>query len=502
MEYERKGGIESYLEAIRAHWLLLLVIVVATVAGTVATISLRPSTYNATAKILVSPLPIDDSTFLGLQMVRDSGDPTRTVQTAAALIETRTAAQFAAVRLGRDWTAERVERVTSIKAEGRSNLLAVSAKASEPERSARIADEYVRAALLVRQRVLRGRVSALIEHLRNRQRSLSNDDPGYVDIAQRLNQLEGVRSGQDPTLQVTGPAAIPDTPSDPASWLLVLVGIIGGLGIGITVALMRETLSHSVRSEQEFRASYPLRVLSRVSLDRSAKKRTLDMASEPVGQAYRSTLAQILARSNGPRSVMLTSPSQGDGRTTAAVQLALAAAASGMRVVVVDLDLERASAAEALGVPLKERRLRGVLTEDTPLQLLLARSALTPSVMALAWSGPVEPALTAQLQRRLQSLLDSLIGASADLILIDAPSLAEGGDSLTYTVNVDDVILVARLGHTSRADLERARELLDQTRGRPIGVILIGCPKEPRSGRRYMTFEEASERETPLSVQR
>ena len=474
MEFEREGGIESYLEALRAHWLLILIIVLAMVVGTLAAISLRASTYTASAKILVSPLPSDDNTFLGLQLVRDSGDPTRTVQTAAALIENRAAARVAANRLGGDWTAERVEAATSIEADGQSNLLAVTAKASDPELSARVANEYARAALLVRQQALRDRVAALIEQLQGRQSALSRGDPGYEDIAQRLNQLQGLSSGADPTLQLAGSAAIPETSSDPPSWLLVLLAVVGGLGIGSTAALLRETLSDRIRSEQEFRASYPLPVLSRVPLDRGAHNGVPDSASEPVRLAYRSLLAQILAEPSGPRAVMLTSPSRGDGKTSTVLQLALAASASGMRGVVIDLDLERATAANLLGVPRDARRLREAITEDTAPGSLLARSALIPSVSVLAWSGPAEAALLAQLQRRLQTVLDRLVETSADLVIIDAPSLDEGGDLLSYSMDVDDVILVVRADHTSRSDLERTRELLEHTPARPTGAILVG----------------------------
>ncbi len=119
-------------------------------------------------------------------------------------------------------------------------------------------------------------------------------------------------------------------------------------------------------------------------------------------------------------------------------------------------------------------RLLSSIAEDSSPQSLLARSTLVPSAFALAWSGPAEPAQVAHLQRRLQPLLDRLLEESADLVIVDGPSLAEGGDLLTYNMDVDDVILVVRPGHTSRADLERTRELLEHARGQPTGAILIG----------------------------
>lgn len=247
MEQSRDGGLDSYLQAIGAHWLLVGVIALATVAGTTAAVSLRSPTYSATAKILVSPLPADDETFLGLQVIRDSGDPTRTVQTAAALIETQDAAELAAIRIGPGWSGRRVADATTVQADGQSNLLAIAAKASRPLLAARVADEYARAALFVRRQALRVRVVALITQLQARQRALSASDPGSEDIARRLNQLESVRDGEDPTLQLAGPAALPVTPSDP-KWLLILVGTVVGICIGSSAALVRESLNQTRRA--------------------------------------------------------------------------------------------------------------------------------------------------------------------------------------------------------------------------------------------------------------
>ncbi|HWC28163.1 MAG TPA: Wzz/FepE/Etk N-terminal domain-containing protein [Solirubrobacteraceae bacterium] len=486
MELEREHGIESYLEAIRAHRLLILVIVLATVAGAVGVIALRPATYSASAKILVSPLPIDDETFLGLQVVRDAGDPTRTVQTAAALVESRQAAQLTASRLGRGWTAQRVEDAVGVEAEGQSNLLAVTATAGDPQLAARIADTYAQAALFVRAEALRDRVAALIEQLTARRRALAPRDPTSEDIARRINQLESLRSGDDPTLQLAAPAAIPHSPSDPPAWLLIVAALVGGLAIGSTVALLRETLARSVRSEHEFRSTYPLPVLGRVPVDRRANRTDPLAAPAQVRQAYRLVLAQILARASGPRAVIVTSPSGADGKTTTAVQLTLAAAASGIRVVLVDLDVRRAAAADLLGIPVEARRLREAIAGERELGALLAASPLAPSARALAATpagGADDAALLARLPQRLPPLLDALLDESADLVIIDAPALDEAGDALSYAVDVDDLLLVTRLGHTTRSSLARTRDLLEHTSARPSGAIVIGAKPVPSAHR-------------------
>ena len=67
--------------------MLVIVVTLAAIGASIAWIALRPPTYEATANILVTPLAQEDQTFLGLHVVREAGDPTRTVQTAATLIK-------------------------------------------------------------------------------------------------------------------------------------------------------------------------------------------------------------------------------------------------------------------------------------------------------------------------------------------------------------------------------------------------------------------------------
>src|ERR1700761_5393575 len=89
-------AIGPYLRAIRRHW--KLVVAVTLLAGVIAgyTASHGGKTYQASSSILVSPLPEGQSSTLGIDTVVDTGDPARTIQTAAALIDTQQAAQAAA----------------------------------------------------------------------------------------------------------------------------------------------------------------------------------------------------------------------------------------------------------------------------------------------------------------------------------------------------------------------------------------------------------------------
>ena len=77
----------------------------------------------------MSPLPEGQSSTLGIGTVVDTGDPARTIQTAAALIDTQQAAQAAAQTLGLGaGQAGRVISAVGVAGLGASNVVAVTAR--------------------------------------------------------------------------------------------------------------------------------------------------------------------------------------------------------------------------------------------------------------------------------------------------------------------------------------------------------------------------------------
>src|SRR3954463_14913623 len=140
-----EGALGSYVRAVRGHLVLVIAITVAAGIAALAWGQMRTPTYEATAQMLVTPISADDSTYLGLPLVRDTGDPPRTLQTAATLIDSPRAAALTARRLGGNWTQRRVEKAVSVTPQGQSSIVDITATASKAGTSAHIANIYVHA---------------------------------------------------------------------------------------------------------------------------------------------------------------------------------------------------------------------------------------------------------------------------------------------------------------------------------------------------------------------
>jgi Mrp family chromosome partitioning ATPase len=177
-------------------------------------------------------------------------------------------------------------------------------------------------------------------------------------------------------------------------------------------------------------------------------------------------------RSNDARAVMFTSASPRDGKTSAAINFAFVLAAAGFSVILFDFDLRRPDVGRRLGV---SSDFMDLFRSDAKLEDLLREPPGAPGLRVISSreQGGETTALVDAVARRLPELLDRA-RQLADYVIVDTPPLGQISDGLRAAMVVDDVVLVARPGNTSRVELERTRELLDRMDRTPSGLVVIG----------------------------
>ena len=461
--------------AVRVYWPLVALVTLAAVAGTVWALSRREPDYRATAQILITPLPGYDKTFLGIDVLRDSGDAPRTAQTAAALLKSSGAAPVVARKLGPGWTAERVAADVTVEPQGESNVLGVTARANDPALAARAANEFAQAAISIRSRRLGRQLAARIPRLQARRRSLPMGDErgGVVD---QIQALESIRlSGKDPSLSLLQPAAPPAKPSGPSNLLILALSVPAGLALGSFAAAGLALLNRRIGDEAELLRLYPLPVLARIPpLPRRLRRRGSvaphDMPPA-AREAFRTLRAQLEQRGGSRRSLMVASASSGDGKTTAAVNLATALVDADYSVILMDFDLRKPELGRMTGAH-GQRGFAPILTSDTNLPELLVESPATPGLRVLgAAEGDV--AFLEALVRRLPDILGEA-KQMADFVVLDTAPLGEVSDALRVAAQIDDIVLVARPGNTNRHSFEQVRDLLERSGARPTGLLITG----------------------------
>jgi tyrosine-protein kinase len=472
----------AYVNSIRTHLRLVLVVVAVAVGASIAWLVVHSPTYSASAEVFVSPLPQDEVAFLGVPVVRDAGDPTRTIQTAAALVDTRAAADAAAKQLGPPWTGGQVKAVVDVKPLGQTNILSIAATAGSADLAARLANVYATTALAVRKDTVQRLARRAIPSLRARLRGLDAGSTGAAELQRQLNRLEALSRGPDPTLALAQRASPPSAPDGAPAYMVVALALLAGAVLGTGSALLIDTLTPDrVGTEDELLSLLPAPVLARLPrLNRRQRKLGMVEQNPMMREALRTVQVQLNLRGGRRRTVLITSPSPADGKTTTAVAFGIALADGGARVILIDADVRRAGPHSSSWhaqrpedtVPETTAGARPT-RPDSGFGRLLRPVPGHPSLQLIDAS---DLGLDSADERSLTRLTDILRRAAerADYVILDTPPLGVVSDALPLLEHADDVIIVSKLRWTKRIHTEVTRELLGRAGVEPTGLLVIG----------------------------
>lgn len=210
---------------------------------------------------------------------------------------------------------------------------------------------------------------------------------------------------------------------------------------------------------------------------------TLTDPRAPASEAYRTlrTNLSFYNLDNPLRSLVVTSPAAGEGKSTTIANLAVTMAQSGRRTILVDCDLRRPSLHTIFGLDESPGLTNLALSEVTepPLQ----KTAVANLWLLSSGTQPPNPADLLGARRMDQVIADLL--ERADFLLFDAPPVLAVSDAAILGAKVDGVLLVVEAGKTRREHSERAKELLEKARVRIVGVTLTNAPQDSGVGGYY-----------------
>ncbi|MHC5599574.1 MAG: GumC family protein [Nostoc sp.] len=246
--------------------------------------------------------------------------------------------------------------------------------------------------------------------------------------------------------------------------LIAVLAVLLGVGVGFLV----ETIQDLLHTKEEVKRAIGLPLLGAIPHNHSQ----LPVLSAPMTQAFRSLSKnlRLLSKTYSPiRSLMITSPEVGDGKSTIALHLAMTAAAMGQRVLLVDADLRHPKIHELLGLS-NQQGLSHLLENSQDIQSLLQSSSASANLMVLTAGEPSLEPLELFTTNRVEALFQKL-QAMFDLLIVDTPPLLGLADTGLVAAHCDSLALVVRLGKTSRPSVLAALEELKFSSISVLGVI-------------------------------
>jgi non-specific protein-tyrosine kinase len=170
------------------------------------------------------------------------------------------------------------------------------------------------------------------------------------------------------------------------------------------------------------------------------------------------------------RTLLITSPSPQDGKSTVAVNLGASLAQSGYKVGLVDADLRRPQIHKRLALSNREG-ISGMFVQDQIVLNGALRETSVENLYALT-SGALPPNPAELLGSDKMSEILQKVGEKTDIILLDTPPVMAVTDSAVLAPQVDGVLLVVKPGSTKLAACRQAIDQLQRVGANILGVVL------------------------------
>jgi polysaccharide biosynthesis transport protein len=306
------------------------------------------------------------------------------------------------------------------------------------------------------------------------QNELGQYQQSYETMLQSYETLRISESESIPNLIQVEPASAPLKPIRPRVILnTVLAGIVGLLLI-LGVIILIEYLDDTIKTPEEAIIKMNIPVIGLIARIKSQKQDVpfvFENPRSPVTEAFRTlrTNIQFASVEKPIQTILITSPTPGEGKTLIAANLAVVMAQGGKRVILADFDLRKPQIHKLMGrsnrLGLSDLFIRDPLTldgvlkpwQDMPLSVITS-GGLPPNPAELLSSG------------KLKQILEGL-KRQADVIIIDTPPVIAVTDSVILAAQSDAVILIVEPKRTRIGIALRALEQLKRANARVIGLV-------------------------------
>lgn len=337
---------------------------------------------------------------------------------------------------------------------------------------------------------------------------------------QQAKLSEAIEAGQ---VEIVELATSPGSRTASRSNRKLATGVLVGLLLGLGAAILVDGLNHSIRrrSDIERLLQVPgLAVIPRLSsgngkggrFARALPGRSNGRKSKPAGlpddtlvtvtdmrssgaEAYRTLRTNLMFSQavQALRTLVVTSASPGEGKTTTASNLAVSFAQQGMRVLLIDCDLRRARLHKMFRIAREPGLTELVLGQET--EEAVTYQSTVPGLYVVP-SGKLPPNPSELLGGdRMRAALASL-AEGYDLLVIDTPPLLAASDAAILATISDGVILVLRAGQTESAAALQSMQQLNAVGARVVGAVLNDPDtKVPQYGA-YYRYEYSAAAET------
>ena len=296
------------------------------------------------------------------------------------------------------------------------------------------------------------------------------------DRIKEENVTEDVGALNITILEVARPA---DRPSKPQKAKDIATASFLGLMLGAGLALLREATDRRLRSVKEVSAVLGMPVLGAVpptkrrqSLADQGQKVLLDSESH-AAEAYRMIRTSVFfgTRKHRAKTILVTSPGAGAGKTILVSNLAIAMAQAGHKTLILDANFRNPMQHHVFETHMNgDRGLISVLSGDSTLEEAI-RPTGVEELDLLPCGSQLLNASEVLSSSAFAELLEDLSNRYSHIV-IDSPPAVPFTDPQILSAICNATLLVVRAEKSTRDDSQEARDGLRNAGGRILGAVI------------------------------
>ncbi|MGC1308440.1 MAG: polysaccharide biosynthesis tyrosine autokinase [Phormidesmis sp.] len=362
-----------------------------------------------------------------------------------------------------------------------------------------------------------GQLPTLIRQYTDLQRELEVSTAALTRFHTTLETLKIEAAQTEIPWQLIEAPTQPRAPISPSLQRSLMLGFVASLLLGLGIAFLLEKLDDVYHTVDELKARTKLPLLGTLPYNKELKdgrttgKGAIAQALDNLSQIRPSrkghgyygyggngeasfleairvlyTNIRMLSSDRPIRSIVISSALPGDGKSTISANLAEVATAMGQRVLVVDVDLRKPQVHDRLNVS-NHSGLSNLIADDLPLKAVIQQVDPEGQLFVLT-AGKIPPDPTKLLaSQKMQQLMETF-ERCFDLVIYDAPPTTGLADVSLIGRKTDGLVLVSRMGKTSRTVLTQTIETLKLAQITTLGMVANGVKSTGLGGYRYYAY--------------
>jgi len=282
-----------------------------------------------------------------------------------------------------------------------------------------------------------------------------------------------------PNIRIVSHPDIPLEPTQPLVGLYSVAVILFSLLVGVGLSLLIELVDTRLRTPAQVVRHVGLPMLARVpdltederlSLDTNLALVSHTVPHSLLAESFRQLRTHLLFSSDKPiRSLLITSPGPGDGKTTVAANLAITMARTGERVLLIEANFRRPALPRVFDLP-DAIGLSNVLVGLNSLSEAVQATAIENLDVLVGGPPPPSPAGLVGCETMRQLIAEEV--EAYDRVIVDGAPMLVVADNHLVTPMLDGVILVFHAGENTRGLAQRTVQQIVTLHGRLFGAVL------------------------------